>query len=243
MNKIILLNFLLSSLLVVLVEPHLLPDELLTDDAEQLEREKRDGFFERLFKTFPLFKHDNDEEETATPDEEEKSEKVQDVINDDDVAASFEGYRIPEFEIPLGADISATPSLMQDSTTRSENVSTFETATPMTSSMLVVVPTSSIQVASVGLSLSNSSVSSTINSSSAIQLLSTTPTYTQTVSVHTSVPKPTVSLDIQPTPSQSVQLSTSYGDPIVNGPIYDMKLLLSPKLPDERGYADVSGNT
>jgi len=238
MDKIILLCLLLCSSLLV-TESHLLPDELLTDDAEQLEREKRDGFFERLFKTFPLFKHEESEEE-------QQSEKVQDVIDDDDVADSFVGsYQLPELDV-RGGDILATPSLVQDST-RSENMFTVPTSNSQSStnseSTHVIVSSSMIQNLSSVMSFA--STSNTINSSAEIIMLNTSSAAisTQGFPAHTSVPKPTMSFDIQPTPLQSMQLSTSYSKPTRNGPFYDVEMLLTPKLPDEREYANILGNS
>ena len=82
---------------------HLLPDDLPTDDAEQLEREKRSGgFFDRIFKSFPWFKKNNEQETEEEEEDKNNNDRnedpiVQDVLSDDDITASFPGtFTMPD---------------------------------------------------------------------------------------------------------------------------------------------------
>ena len=89
---------------------HLLPDDLLTDDAEQLERERRSGgFFDHILKAFPWFNkktNESEEEEEENETEDITNNKiadpiVQDVLSDDDITASFPGFDIHNLAMPF----------------------------------------------------------------------------------------------------------------------------------------------
>lgn len=126
---------------------HLLPDDLLTDDAEQLERERRSGgFFDRILKVFPWFnkKTDENEEEnedediTKTAGENNKIEDpiVQDVLNDDDITASFPGFDIANLGMPFKDLIPSSVrsnSLMEPTSDTVKPTDTISTSQPQTS--------------------------------------------------------------------------------------------------------------
>ena len=124
----------------IYTKAHLLPDELLTDDAEQLEREKRSGFFDRILKSFPWFKkNENNEEEDTTENKESINNNVedpivQDVLNDDDITASFPAFDMPDLNMHF-KDISSSSersnSLMEptsDTARPTDTISTLQTS-------------------------------------------------------------------------------------------------------------------
>lgn len=235
-------------LILPIIRAGLLPDELLTDDAEILEREKRDGFFERLFKTFPLFKQD-----------EEKDEEPQ-----DEIEFAVPEFVMPNLEVKLTEKSSSIPPIL--STMRSSALFTsptlklqtstqsmtptmtqpsFFTSTPsLVTSTSRLNSTSSLMMTST-LSITKSSESTnmpstSVDATSVVGSLSTT--MQSPATLHISIPKATVfsssiNSSIQPTTSGKPRSST-----YKSGPIYDLEFVLAaPRLPDEKGYGNVLG--
>ena len=238
LNTILLFCFCFLYLPLV-TKTHLLPEDLISDDAEQLEREKRDGFFERIFSFFN--KHDKDEEELEK-EEESQNEKVQDVLKDDDITASFPGYSMPDIDLPF-TDSSTRATLYTDST--SEAKPTSHTSTIQNTNM-------ASESSSLG-SIQKVSPTATLKLSKTIQMRSSvqaTPyiSLSTEAMAHTKIPEPTSSqfirssINISPTPSRTIEiLSTSMVESL---PAFvDMKVVLGPKIPDERAYGDVFGNS
>jgi len=227
------------------VNAHLLPDELLTDDAEILEREKRDGFFNRLFS---LFKN-NDEEEEEKENAEVFHEDQENNFMQDVPLPSF-GINFVDMNTPAlsseRSTVSTSPILSLQTSTQdissspsiSGMISTLPLkSTPMLTTSPTVIAMSSIMTTQI-LS-SNISVSSTVSSGASI-LSTLSSTIQPTAATHISAPMSTISSPststnfIQPTPSKSLS-STSVKEEMVG-----MQMLLAaPRLPDEQGYGNV----
>lgn len=236
-------EYILFLILLVLpiIRAGLLPDELLTDDAEILEREKRDGFFERLFKTFPLFKQDD-----------EKDDEPQ-----DEIELAVPDFIMPNLEVKLAEKSSSIPPILStmrssalfSSPTSAQSMTptmtrqSFFTSTPSlvtstsrlnSTSSLIMTSTLSITKSSESTNMPSTSVDATSVVSSLFS------TMQPPAALHTSIPQATVfsssiNSSIQPTTSVKPRSST-----YKNGPIYDLEFVLAaPRLPDEKGYGNV----
>ncbi|XP_066933092.1 uncharacterized protein [Clytia hemisphaerica] len=228
--------------LPLVAKTHLLPEDLISDDAEQLEREKRDGFFERIFSFFNN-KHEKEEEELEKEEDESQNEKVQDVLKDDDITASFRGYSLPEINLPF-TDSSTRETLFTDSTWEAkptsytstlQNTKIFTESTQVGSSSSMSLPT---------LKLSTAKTPKTIQMLNSVQATPYIASSTE-VMTHTKIPEPTSSqfirssIKISPTPSRTIEISTTS---MAELPAFvDMNVVLAdgPRIPDERAYGDV----
>lgn len=256
MKSIFTVYCLLSCLTITL--SHLQPEDLLTDDAEQIYREKRNSFFENIFKTFPFFKK-------LSPSSKEEA-ILTDENSDNDVLVE-----------PVENNIEIIPLVVPDESTffPVDSVPTMHVFLPESTPFMNIEKTPVLHrtitpVVHTQSSLSSNTSSSVSRTASPTQRLTISPTRstsnTKTFSLspsgsttkttklrksgklnggvfHTSLPYATSitrNFTLHSTPSLSTYTEATSVTEKVNSdePIFQMLFMNEPRLPDERQYSE-----